>query len=78
MKKYIVPIYIETVASYCIGEVEVSSADELAEKAKELWAEQEYDVPSNYACNDFDLDEWGIEQINRITDADLKHYEVKS
>lgn len=70
-KKYKVPVYILSTASKYIGEVEFDTIEEYNEKKDKLWEKLDYDTPSLYACNDFDLGDWDIEELE---DNDLEYY----
>lgn len=74
MKKYKIPVIIETIASHVIGEVECDSLEEYAEKAEKVWESQGHDSPSTNVGNNFDLNEW---DLAKFKEDDLKYCETK-
>lgn len=70
MKKYEVPVYIETIASMYIGNVECDDYNEFLEKREELVDKLEPRFP-NYACNPFEL---GEPDLSNLKEEDMKYY----
>ncbi len=70
MSKYKVPVYIEAVASKCIGHVECGSVEEFKREAERLWESQEWDHPSANCTNDFDLGDFDLDL--KISQKDLE------
>ncbi len=53
MKKVKVPVYIQTVASSYIGNVEIEHESEFFEAADKLWEEKQYESPTVcHQCGD--------------------------
>ena len=63
MKKYKIPVSIQTIASKIIGFVECDNIDEFNELAEKLWEEKGYEHPTINCSNDFDLNDWDISEI---------------
>ena len=57
-----VPVYIKTVASAYIGEVEVDSEDEYYDAAEKLWKSDDFDYPTLcHQCAKIDLGDFEID-----------------
>jgi hypothetical protein len=74
MKKYYIPVSIETTASTSIGGVECDSIEEFQEEAEKLWEDQGWGAPSTNCHNGFDLNDW---EISKVSEEELKYYENK-
>lgn len=72
-KKFKVPVYIESIASKYIGEVELETNDpeEYQEKATALWESQDFDYPILNVHNHFDMGEWEVQKQDK---SDLDFY----
>jgi len=71
MKKYKIPVSIETTASHVIGVVECDTLGEFRRKSQELWDSQDCDSPTTNVGNEFDLNDWDLSPMNQ---SDLKYY----
>ena len=58
-----IPVYIKTVGSKYIGDVDIERTDDFAEAAEKLWESQEYDCPILcHHCAEIDLGDWAVDE----------------
>jgi len=58
-----VPVYLKTMASAYIGEVDIDSPEEFFDVAEALWKSQGYEYPTLcHQCSDVDLSDFEIDE----------------
>ena len=57
-----IEVYITTTAQQYIGEVDATDTEDYIKKAEALWESQDNDYPNVNISNDFELNDWSIDE----------------